>query len=172
MQSSKVKIKKSMRGFALLIAVVISTIILTIGISIVNTALKEVLLSSTLPNSLTSFYAADSGAECVLYWDNVRGNFTKASAFIPAPPGPVIAPMAIECMGITVSNIIKGPHVELWLRDENNLGDECVFVTIDASANSSDLLDILIDSWGFNTCDTKSTRRVDRALQLKYIRQR
>ena len=70
------------RGFALLIAVILAAIILTIGLSIVSTALKEVVLAATVRSSLASFYIADGGSECALYWDNVRGNFEKESAFI------------------------------------------------------------------------------------------
>ncbi len=172
MQNSKSKIWRRGNGFALLIAIIVSAIILTIGLSIVNTAIKEVILASTVRNSTESLYAADTGVECALYWDNIRGNFTKLSAFTQSPPGPSVPPNEIECMGVTVSDIVKGPKVSFWLRDVNRLNEPCVLVTVYASPANNDMMNMLIDSYGYNTCNESNQRRVDRALQVKYSRPR
>lgn len=60
---------KRNRGFALLFSVLISSLLLTIGLSIFNIALKELSISSNSRQSVYAFYAADSGRECALYWD-------------------------------------------------------------------------------------------------------
>ncbi len=57
------------RGFTLYYAVLFGSIILAIGASMLNLSLKEFLLSSSLKESEYAFFAADSGTECVLYWD-------------------------------------------------------------------------------------------------------
>ena len=57
------------RGFALLIAVVVSSIILAIGLSIMTITLKQLQFSITSRDSEVAFYAADAGMECALYWD-------------------------------------------------------------------------------------------------------
>src|SRR3989338_4931734 len=97
MLSQNPKNSRMKSGFALLIAIVVATIVLTIGISIINTALKEVVLASTVRNSLSGFYAADSAIECALYWDNIRGRFGVPSAFVAGSSGD------IECGGVVVA---------------------------------------------------------------------
>lgn len=56
-------------GFALLFSVLISSLLLTIGLSIFSIALKELSISTNTQRSLHAFYAADSGRECVMYYD-------------------------------------------------------------------------------------------------------
>jgi len=157
---------KHNKGFALLISVILSTIILTIGISIISTAIKETILASTIRNSLVSLYMADSGTECALYWDNIRGNFQKNSVFRPGP-GPQVS--RIECANKQV-DVYAGNDSGFWLRDDSHLNNACVQVTVGTRPASDKEEHIKIRSWGFNTCDPASTRRVDRALETNYSR--
>lgn len=55
--------QKKNRGFTLFIAILTASIILAIGISILQITLKEFVLSSTVRDSLMAFYAADGGME-------------------------------------------------------------------------------------------------------------
>lgn len=57
------------RGFTLVFAVLVSALILAVGISIVNIALKQVLFSGIGRESQFAYYAADAGVECALFWD-------------------------------------------------------------------------------------------------------
>jgi hypothetical protein len=65
--------KKNKRGFALLFSVLLSSLLLTIGLSIFSITLKELAISTASRQSVHAFYAADSGRECALYWDIKRG---------------------------------------------------------------------------------------------------
>jgi len=60
---------KSTTGFAMLFAVLISSFLIMIGISIFSISLKEVMISTSIRDSQTAFYAADSAGECASYWD-------------------------------------------------------------------------------------------------------
>jgi len=62
------KIKDSQKGFVILFTVLISTIILMIGFGIFSIATRETILSSTSREAQYSFYAADAGVECALYF--------------------------------------------------------------------------------------------------------
>jgi len=66
------------RGFTLLLAVIVSAISLSLGTAIFSIEQKEVTLSSVCRNSQFAFYAADTAAECALYWD-MRFNFFSTS---------------------------------------------------------------------------------------------
>jgi hypothetical protein len=61
------------QGFALLFSVLVSSLLLTIGLSIFNIALKELAISTATERSVRAYYAADSGRECAMYWDKIRG---------------------------------------------------------------------------------------------------
>lgn len=57
------------QGFTLLLAALVASITLALGTSIFGIVQKELILSSIGRDSQHAFYAADSGAECALYWD-------------------------------------------------------------------------------------------------------
>jgi hypothetical protein len=56
-------------GFALLFSVLVSSLLLTIALSILNISLKELAISTASRQSIYAFYAADSGREYVKYLD-------------------------------------------------------------------------------------------------------
>lgn len=57
------------RGFTILLAALVASLVLALGISIFTIAQKQLILSSLGRGSQFAFYAADSGAECALYGD-------------------------------------------------------------------------------------------------------
>jgi hypothetical protein len=57
------------KGFALLVAVLISSVVLAVGLSMLNITLKQYIFSGIGRESEIAFYAADAGMECALYWD-------------------------------------------------------------------------------------------------------
>lgn len=68
--SIKNKDKKGyQKGFTLFVALIVSTLLLSIGLSLSNIILKQLVFSTTGKESQIAFYAADSAAECALYWD-------------------------------------------------------------------------------------------------------
>ena len=73
------------RGFVLLLSAIVASITLAIGVSIFGIAQKQVVLSSLGRDSQFAFYAADTGAECALYWDVRHSYFgtTTPSGFRP-----------------------------------------------------------------------------------------
>jgi len=67
--------QKNKKGFVVLYTVLISSIILAITIGISSISLGEVILSGTAKEGNISFFAADAGAECALYFDRIEGLF-------------------------------------------------------------------------------------------------
>lgn len=57
------------KGFTLLFAVLISSMVLIVGASIITIALKQNFLSGSARESQYAFYASNSGLECAMYWD-------------------------------------------------------------------------------------------------------
>ena len=64
------------RGFALLVAIVLSAVALMVTTALTTLAYKSLILSSAARESQYSFYAADTALECGLFWDNSsHGNY-------------------------------------------------------------------------------------------------
>lgn len=84
------------RGFTLLYAVLISSILLAIGIAIFEITVRELRLSSVARESQYAFFAADSGIECALYWD-VKATSTRV--FYPG------SAQDITCGDVTIANV-------------------------------------------------------------------
>lgn len=57
------------RGFTIFFAMLVASLALAIGLSIYDLTVRELDLSSTATQSQYAVYAADTGAECALYWD-------------------------------------------------------------------------------------------------------
>jgi hypothetical protein len=67
-------------GYALLFSVLVAAVVLGVGVSILNIARKELLLTSSASQSQYAFYAADSGYECALYQDYYQNFFSTSTA--------------------------------------------------------------------------------------------
>ena len=66
-------------GYTLLFAVLVSSIVLAVALSILSISRKEFLLSSSARESAYSFYAADTGMECAHYYDVNTSLFKSTS---------------------------------------------------------------------------------------------
>ncbi len=86
-------------------AVLISSLLLSIGLSLSNILLKQLVFSTTGRESQIAFYAADSGAECALYWDrkNADGSTSLDGAFATTTPTNI----EILCGSGDTSNVAK-----------------------------------------------------------------
>lgn len=85
---------KEESGFVALFAVLVSSILLLMALSISGIAYKEQLLSVNAKASQYSFTAADTGMECALYWDVKMqyyslGNFQTPITCAGGTPEPV-----------------------------------------------------------------------------------
>jgi hypothetical protein len=66
---------KSGNGFAMLFAVLLSSVLISIGLSIFNISIKELSIATAEKDSIQAYYSADSARECFIFWDIVRGAF-------------------------------------------------------------------------------------------------
>lgn len=65
-------IKSPKNGFVILYAVIITTVVLVVGVSLMNIIAKQLVLSSISRNSKLAYYAALSGKECAEYWKSAQ----------------------------------------------------------------------------------------------------
>jgi len=159
---------KANKGFALLIAVILTAAILTTGLSIVGSAVKEVALAHTARNSSKALYIADSGVECALYWDNIRGNPDEPVLF--SVDGDHLIACNDSLLEVEVSTSGSNEKTaNFWLREQLGQADSCARVVISKSDLGQTLAgDVLVESWGIDTCDHTHSRRTDRAMRAFY----
>ncbi len=144
-----IKIKKFSEGFTLLLALIVANTVLIISLGGYNIIIREIELSGLGRESQIAFYAADSGTECVLYWDIKGGGISTTT------------PKSVSCMGQNF-NIGGSPKSTFKLSFNNGA---CVKVTID----KSNLSVTQVDSRGYNLeCDLSAPRKVERGVKVTY----
>jgi hypothetical protein len=153
------------RGYTLLFAVLTSSLVLAMGISILTISRKEILLSSAAQESHYAYYAADSGLECVKFWDQNIGFATSSESA-------VLIYDDIRCGGVpiiideTETKVASDEAVTAFTVDSLKGGGYCAIISITKSYNSNRQA-VIIDSRGYNTCDPADPRRVERAIRLE-----
>ena len=161
--------KKSNTGFTLLISIIVTSMLLIVSFVVVNIALKQLVLANSNEESQYAFYAADSGTECAVYWDLKDSTLSK---FDPSTPG------TISCNGQTIStgsqNVPTIPAQPSLVGGGGNgnrtsifwlsFTKGCSIVRVTKAADGT----TQIDSRGYNTCDTFTSRRFERGVTLSY----
>jgi hypothetical protein len=145
-------------GIALLFAMLVAALALSLGLAIMNIAYKELELSSIASQSQRAFFAADTGWECAMYHD-----FNDNAVFDRSQPEDVDV---IRCAG----EDRELQHTELsddrdrW-RFKIDSNDICSAVTVikegDVPAETS------IEADGFNTCQS-ARQQVQRTILVNY----
>lgn len=142
------------KGFTILYATLISSLLLAIGLGIFNISIKELILSSAGRESQVAFYAADAGIECALYWDIKRNLISTTTSTL------------IDCNGDDTLAVGGGgwgapSTFRLFFPPE----PYCVDVTIIKNEFHPRTV---INARGYNTCDLTNPRRTERAIEAKY----
>lgn len=153
---------KTQRGFTLLLAVLISSVLIALGSAIFDIAIKEVTLSSSGRESQFAFYSADSGIECALYWDLKQDAFSTTSALATAKCGNIDATL-ID----TLSN--AGTVNETLVTDFTfptmPTSSPCTIVKVTRQYYPTRTT---IQSSGYNTCITTNPLRLERTIRVTY----
>ncbi len=156
----RTKRKQAQRGFTLLLAVLISSILLALGSAIFNIVSKEIILSSSGRESQFAFYAADTGIECALYWDGLQKLATSTAS------------SNIACGGAAVQsfqNIFDAPTgtwtTTFFFFMGPTAANPCATVTV---AKRYGPASTVISSQGYNTCVDTNPVRLERAIRVQY----
>lgn len=153
LDNMKSKYHTSQKGFALFIAIGVTSILLLVSMALVNVALKQTLIASSSRESQRAFYAADNGIECVLYWETINPTNPGESPFDPS------GGQNIVCDGQTFA--VGGSQTsEFTLNFDDGT---CAVVEVNKVGTLT-----TINSRGRNSCDTSNTRRVERGVRVQY----
>lgn len=172
---AKNKKYKSIRGgFVILYAILLSTVVLTIGLSLLEVLVQQTALSGAERESLSSFSAADSGMECALYADTVQDAF-RTGLLVTCNITPILCNNSPITVSAPTSVVINPLETAYTCNFQTNLPEGgCAMVSVEKITDT--LTDALatttIRAKGYNTnCPpAASTKpwRLERGLQTIY----
>lgn len=162
---------KNNRGFTLMLAALVASLLTALGLAMFAIAKKEVVLSSLGRDSQFAFYAADTGAECALHWDFKYGAFSTSTVYsstsTPARCGNQELQDFPTPWGEGVSDGISGlggAYVSsFWFEPEGF----CTYVTVtkqDVHPHT------IVEALGYSTpcSDPNHPRRLERAVRTRF----
>ncbi len=167
-----------MRGFTLLFASLIVSLILSVGLAIAHITLTEFTLSSAGRDSQFAFYNADSGLECALYYENNIAA-TDEDKFFPYYDGSDIVGgtdadvSSLYCGEAFAENVVinEGSAIASTTTsfDIETASGSCFSVIVEKRSYSSVSTDVYMESRGYSSCNTASPRRVERGLYTTFV---
>jgi hypothetical protein len=161
------------KGFILVYALLIASVILSATGTMYAIHVKELKLSSISREATTAYFAAEEGAECAFYWFLHGAQFKAGESIeglVPSSNPAVIPPTTTpaECDGNTLTMDTWGGEDGFWYAGTPS-SEPCAWVTV--SLNSSTKPICLgcteIRSRGFNTCNP-SAGQVERGYEIFY----
>lgn len=160
-------------GYALLLSILISSIVLVIAIGLTGLIEKELVLTSSARDSQFAFYAADSGSECGLFWDfkhpGYDGTIFREFEGDNSPTQEELDSNGAFCNNVNIVEnwqIIQEDSTSATTRFEVPLsGDTCTIVDV---AKTDSGVNTEIESRGQTRCGTTHPRRVERAIRLQF----
>jgi Tfp pilus assembly protein PilX len=148
------------RGFTLFVALVVMATLLLISSGMISLAVRHTRLANVEKDSLKAFYAADTGMECALYWD-VK-NPAGQSAFATST-GTTIT--CNQDASNSANQWVVGGTAVSTITQITFLPDlYCAKVTVTKNNDGT----TVIESLGYNSCDSTNPRRVERAVRASY----
>ncbi|MBI5787123.1 MAG: hypothetical protein HY446_01060 [Candidatus Niyogibacteria bacterium] len=137
------------KGFTLLFSLLFVSATLAISLGVSDLLISQISLSGTGRDSQFAFYAADSAAECAIFWDRSEDKFSTSS------------PSTISCSG--TDNIpVGGTPDGLSSFDLSYVNGSCANVEVDKSNPA----ETVITSIGSYPCS--GGRKVERGLEVRY----
>lgn len=173
------------RGFTIFFATLVASLALAIGLAIYDITIRQLDLSTTIIQSQYAIFAADSGAECALYWDSKYGGsgsaFATSSASTPVTSG-------VSCGTYDVASHGTAPapyqnNVSTWdvwsVTSASNAAtttftltfpnyNYCALVEVGKYTDGAGVVTTRILSHGYNTCYANAQNQLERELKVSY----
>lgn len=148
------------KGFTIFVAIIVMGTLLLIATGIVSLAVRQALISASGRESQHAFYAADTGIECVLFWD--VQNPSGQSAFSTSTGSTIFCNKDANNPGNQW--VVGGSYTSVINRIDFLPDPYCAVVTVSKGLSG----ETTIESMGYNTCDPSNPRRVERAVRATY----
>ncbi len=152
--------KHSSSGFVALFTILIASTLMIMIVGIFSSTYKEFLLTKGATDSDKSFFSADTGIECALFYDRKMGAFPDFAMGVPLS--------SLTCRDIDSDIDDLGDFKYSFMIDGSNW---CSLVRVDKSYEEEGVFYTKIESFGYNvSCEERDSSpvSVERALMVKY----
>jgi hypothetical protein len=164
------------KGFTIFFATLVASLALAIGLAIYDLTVRSLNLSTVASQSQYAIYAADTGAECVLYWDSHyntnKSAFATTSAYVPAASGVVCNTQDIAAAwSVAGSASLATTTFSLtFAAQAYNAGTlaPCAKVEVGKYTETNGRVRTVVLSHGYNTCAAGAQNRLERILKVTY----
>ena len=148
------------RGFTVLLATLVASIALSLGVAVFSLAQKQVELSRLGRDSQVAFYSADTAAECALFWDR------RYDYFATSAPASVVAP-APQCDAETLVASGRSTILPYTMTFQFEPNGYCAIVTVTKSSTDPQTV---IHADGFSSaCGSLSAAKtLQRSVEIRY----
>lgn len=158
----------SPRGIALLVSVILSSVVLTVALALLDVTYKQVLLASSAKQSQYAFYTADGALECALYWDQQKDAFDyTATSYltngITCADNTGTDQAIIPNTAPNTSTVVGSTRTTIFYIPCQGGGNQGVVTVVKTSTAST-----TIYADGYSTCTTGDPRRIERGLRVSY----
>ena len=187
--------KTDKKGFTLLFASLVVSLILSVGIAIANITLAQLTLSTAGRESQVALYNADTALECALYYEykvvvnpNLPDPQERAYPYAFFPQTEDEIPARMQCAGLPNEPITGGGQAEITTEQDTvttkytfNV-ESCdiekpsfAIESIKTRKNAGEdgipyaHYNVTIRTRGYNTCNPENPRRVERGLYVHNI---
>lgn len=154
----------NLKGFTLLIAVVLASIAVSVTLALTNFGYKSLILSSSAKDSQYAFYAADAALECALFHDS--GNAPVEGIFVyntSASAQPFTCPPSNASISVTGSYASgEKKYSTAWFAIHDN---RCARFTVYKTANSAR---VYAEGTNVTCADVSNPRAIVRAIKATY----
>lgn len=150
------------RGFTLLIAVILTSVLVSVGMALFDIAYKQIVLTGAVRSSQYAFYAADTGLECALFWDQTVNAFSAA-----APRASITCGGSTIAVSGSMSGNIRTSTFSMPCIAGRTSQVTVMKANVGYSCNAQGSHSCLYVN-GFSSCNTDDTRRIERGLQAFY----
>lgn len=152
--------RRPQRGFTLLIAVILASVTLSLGLALLDIAYKQIVLATSAKQSQYGFYNADTGLECALYFDQQQNAFDYTS---PATSITCAAQTMTFATAPNSTSVVGSVRTtKLYLTCPSSGYSAILTVTKDSAGSTT------VYSTGYNNCSASDAHRVERGLKASY----
>lgn len=177
------------KGFTIFFAMLVGSLSLAIGFAIYDLTVREIDLSAAASQSQFAIYAADTGAECALYWDSkLSPSLGGAPSIFSTSSASTAYSGTANCNGqnIVANGTPPSPIAAVptgwtaWTRTTTASAATttftitylpalpyCAIVDV-GKATVGGILYTTVISRGYNTCTSGGTARLERTLKISY----
>ncbi|MEK7586019.1 MAG: hypothetical protein AAB477_02175 [Patescibacteria group bacterium] len=142
------------RGYAILFAVVIVSVISLISVGLSNTTYKQLVLSSLANDSQSSYFQSDMATECALYAENIVGMVA-----LPSPWN-----CGINSSGSSYSLTKTFDSIKYTLASSSGPTIPCF--EFDVQDVTGPPVSAIIKARGYNICNKTSSKAVEREIRI------